>query len=84
LLLTEAVWLGLLSSALGLMLGQAFVLGLAWAMGLESTLLSMGMLWPASLALVPALALTVSVAAALLPAWGAYRSDVLELLQSRG
>jgi hypothetical protein len=66
------------------MLGQAFVLGLAWAMGLESTLLSMGMLWPAPLALVPALALTVSVAAAHLPAWGAYRSDVLELLQSRG
>jgi len=84
LLLTEAVWLALLSSALGLMLGQAFVLGLAWVMGLESTLLSMGMLWPAPLALVPALALTVSVAAALLPAWGAYRSDVLELLQSRG
>jgi putative ABC transport system permease protein len=84
LLLTEAVWLALLSSALGLMLGQAFVLGLAWVMGLESTLLSMGMLWPTPLALVPALALTVSVAAALLPAWGAYRSDVLELLQLRG
>ena len=84
LLLTEALWLGLLSSAFGLMLGQAFVLGLAWVMGLGSTLLSVGMLWPTQLALVPALALMVAVAAALLPAWSAYRSDVLELLQSRG
>ena len=84
LLLTEAVWLALLSSALGLLLGQVFVLGLAWVMGLESTLLSLGMLWPTELALVPALAFMVSVAAALLPTWGAYRSNVLELLQSRG
>jgi putative ABC transport system permease protein len=84
LLLTEALWLGLLSSAFGLMLGQAFVFGLAWVMGLGSTLLSVGMLWPTQLALVPALALMVAVAAALLPAWSAYRSDVLELLQSRG
>jgi putative ABC transport system permease protein len=84
LLLTEALWLGLLSSAFGLLLGQAFVLGLAWVMGLENTLLSTGMLWPNELAMVPALALMVSVAAALLPAWGAYRSNVLELLQSRG
>jgi putative ABC transport system permease protein len=84
LLLTEAVWLALLSSAFGLLLGQAFVLGLAWVMGLENTLLSTGLLWPYELGLVPALALMVSVAAALLPAWGAYRSNVLELLQSRG
>ena len=84
LLLAEALWLGLLSSGIGLLLGQGFVLALAWVMGLDTTLLSVGMLWPVALATVPALALLVSVLAALLPAWGAYRSDVLELLQSRG
>ena len=42
------------------------------------------MLWPLTLLLVPALAVLVSLGAALLPAWDAYRSDVLQLLQSRG
>ena len=84
LLLAEAIWLGLLSSMLGLMLGQGFVLALAWVMGFANTLLSVGMLWPVSLAVVPMLALLVAVLAALLPAWSAYRSNVLELLQSRG
>ena len=40
-------------------------------------------LWPAELLWVPGLALGVSLGAALLPALGAYRSDVLQLLQSR-
>jgi putative ABC transport system permease protein len=84
LLLTEALWLGLLSSLIGLALGQVFVLVLAWVLGLDHTLLSAGMLWPASLAVVPVLAVVVAVGAALLPAWDAYRSDVLQLLQSRG
>jgi putative ABC transport system permease protein len=42
-----------------------------------------GAVWPTELLLVPALALGVSLLAALLPALGAYRSNVLELLQAR-
>ena len=84
LLLTEALWLALLSSLCALVLGQLFVLGLGAMLGLESALLAAGMLWPLTLLLVPALAVLVSLGAALLPAWDAYRSDVLQLLQSRG
>ena len=83
LLLTEALWLGLMAALLGLALGQCFVLGLGWMLGLDQSLLLAGALWPAELLRVPALALGVSLGAALLPALGAYRSDVLQLLQSR-
>ena len=83
LLLTEALWLGLMAALLGLALGQCFVLGLGWMLGLDQSLLLAGPLWPAELLWVPALALGVSLGAALLPALGAYRSDVLQLLQSR-
>ena len=83
LLLCEAVWLGLLASALGLLLGQGFAATLAWALQLDNNLLIGGMVWPETLWLVPALALVVSVVSALLPAWGAYRISVLESLQSR-
>ena len=83
LLLTEALWLGLLASALGLLLGQLFMLALAYLLGLENSLMLGGAAWPAELLWVPALALGVSLLAALLPALGAYRSNVLELLQAR-
>jgi putative ABC transport system permease protein len=83
LLLTEALWLGLMAALLGLALGQCFVLALGWMLGLDQSLLQAGALWPAELLWVPALALAVSLGAALLPALGAYRSDVLQLLQSR-
>ena len=83
LLLTEALWLGLMAALLGLVLGQCFVLALGWMLGLDQSLLLVGALWPAELLWVPALALGVSLGAALLPALGAYRSDVLQLLQSR-
>jgi len=83
LLLTEALWLGLLASALGLLLGQLFMLALAYLLGLENSLMLGGAAWPTELLLVPALALGVSLLAALLPALGAYRSNVLELLQAR-
>ena len=83
LLLCEAVWLGLLASVLGLLLGQAFAAALGWFLQLDGTLLIGGMVWPPALAVVPALALGVSLGAALLPALGAYRLSVLELLQTR-
>lgn len=83
LLLCEALWLGLLASGLGLLLGQAFAAALAWLLQLDNSLLIGGMVWPPELFVVPCLALGVSVGAALLPAWGAYRVSVLSLLQSR-
>ena len=83
LMLTEALWLGLLASVLGLLLGQLFMLALAYLLGLENSLMLGGAAWPLELLLVPALALGVSLLAALLPALGAYRSDVLALLQAR-
>jgi putative ABC transport system permease protein len=83
LLMTEALWLGVLSALAGLALGQVFVLALGWMLGLDQSLLLGGAMWPPELAWVPALALAVSLAAALLPAIGVYRVDVLQLLQER-
>ena len=83
LLLAEALWLGLMAALLGLALGQAFVFALGQMLGLDQSMLLTGALWPVELLWVPALALGVSLGAALLPAFGAYRSDVLQLLQSR-
>ena len=83
LLLCEAVWLGLVASALGLLLGQGFALALAWFLKLDNSLLIGGMAWPTELLLVPCLALGVSLVSALLPTWAAYRVSVLSLLQSR-
>ncbi len=83
LLLCEAAWLGLLAAVLGLLLGQGFAAALGWFLRLDNTLLIGGMVWPSELLVVPALALGVSLGAALLPALGAYRVSVLELLQAR-
>jgi putative ABC transport system permease protein len=83
LLLSEALWLGVLAAVLGLALGQVFTFALGWFLQLDTTLLVGGMVWPVELAVVPCLALLVSLGAALLPALGAYRVSVLELLQGR-
>jgi putative ABC transport system permease protein len=82
LLLSEALWLGLVASVLGLLLGQGFTAALAWLLQLDNSLLIGGMVWPFALWVVPALAFGVSLVSALLPAIGAYRVSVLELLQS--
>jgi len=83
LLLCEALWLGLLAALLGVALGQGFAAALGWFLRLDGSLLIGGLVWPTELLWVPALALIVSLAAAVLPAVGAYRISVLELLQSR-
>jgi putative ABC transport system permease protein len=83
LLLLEAAWLGLLATALGLLAGQGMAVALGWLLRLDNSLLVGGMVWPPELWLVPAIAMGVSMLAALLPALGAYRVSVLELLQGR-
>jgi putative ABC transport system permease protein len=83
LLLTEALWLGLLAAVLGVAGGQALAALIGWLLQLDNSLLIGGLVWPPELLVVPCLALGVSLAAAVLPALGAYRVSVFELLQSR-
>lgn len=81
LLLHEALWLGALAAVLGLLAGQGMAAGLAWLLQLDNSLLIGGLAWPQELWVVPVVALGVSLVAAILPAIGAYRVSVLELLQ---
>ena len=83
LLMGEAFWLGVLSAAIGVAGGQALTALIGWMLQLDNSLLIGGLVWPLELLWVPALACAVSLAAAILPAVGAYRVSVLELLQSR-
>jgi putative ABC transport system permease protein len=83
LLLGEALWLGVLSAIIGVLAGQALTALIGWMLQLDNSLLIGGLVWPVELLWVPALACGVSLAAATLPAAGAYRVSVLELLQSR-
>ncbi len=83
LLMGEALWLGVLSAIIGVAGGQALTALIGWMLQLDNSLLIGGLAWPLELLWVPALACAVSLAAAILPAFGAYRVSVLELLQSR-
>ena len=83
LLLSEALWLGVLAAVLGVALGQGLLALLGQLLALDQSLLIGGLAWPPELGWVPALALGVSLAAALLPTLGAYRVSVQELLQPR-
>lgn len=83
LLMGEALWLGLMSAIIGVAGGQALTALIGWMLQLDNSLLIGGLVWPAELLWVPAIACAISLAAAILPAVGAYRVSVLELLQSR-
>ena len=83
LLWCEAVWLALLATLLGLAMGQGVAALVAVALDLDKSLSLSALSWPPALLVVPALALGVAAASALLPTWEAYRVSVLELLQSR-
>jgi putative ABC transport system permease protein len=83
LLMGEALWLGVMSAFIGVAAGQALTALIGWMLQLDNSLLIGGLVWPIELLWVPALACGISLAAAILPAAGAYRVSVLELLQSR-
>ncbi|MBC7548995.1 MAG: ABC transporter permease, partial [Polaromonas sp.] len=83
LLVCEALWLALLATFLGLAAGQGLISLIGWVLQLEQSVLIGGLVWPAELAVVPALALGVALLSALLPALEAYQISVFELLQSR-
>ncbi|MDP3700411.1 MAG: ABC transporter permease [Hylemonella sp.] len=83
LLLGEALWLAGLATALGLLGGHLLAGLLGYLLAAEQSLPMTGWLWLVEELWVPALALTVAVLAALLPALGAYRVDAAQLLNSR-
>jgi len=82
LLLAESMWLAALACVLGLALAQGLMAGLPLLMPTESAGLLATTAWPLELWAVPALAWAVALAAAALPAWGAYRVDVAQLLNA--
>ena len=65
LLLSEALWLGVLAAVLGVALGQGLLALLGQLLALDQSLLIGGLAWPPALLWVPALALSVSLVAAL-------------------
>lgn len=83
LLLCEALWLAVLASGLGLLVGHGLTGLLGYLLQAEQSLPLTGWLWLGVEAWVPALALGVAVLAALLPALSAYRVEAGQLLNSR-
>lgn len=82
LLLCEALWLAALATVLGLLLAQGLSAVAGWLWMADAGLASGAAHWPPALASVPALALFVALAAAAVPAFSAYRSDVTSLLST--
>lgn len=82
LLVCEALWLALLASLLGMLVGHLLT-GLVGSMlQAEKSLPVSGWFWLAEEWAIPAVAAVVAVMAALLPAIAAYRVDVHTLLKS--
>ncbi len=80
LLLCESLWLAVAATALGLLLGQGLMAWLGHLLTLDASVLLAAGLWPPALGWVPLAALVLALLAALLPALGAYRVNVSELL----
>jgi putative ABC transport system permease protein len=83
LLLCEALWLALLACALGLLAAHALTALMGEILIARHSLAITGWQWVPGEVWVPVLAFGVAVVAALLPAIGAYRVDVTQLLNSR-
>ncbi len=83
LLLCEALWLAVLASALGLLAGHGLTALVGYLLAADQSIAITGWVWLTQELWVPALAIAVAVLAALIPALGAYRVDVGQLLQSR-
>ena len=79
--LCEALCLALVSSLLGLLFGQLLLAALSWFLRLDQSVLLTAWSWPFDLLLMPLVAAVVALLAAALPAMGAYRVSVFELLR---
>jgi putative ABC transport system permease protein len=82
LLVCEALWLAILASALGLLLGHLLTGAVGYLLEAEKSLPVTGWVWLVEEWAIPATAALVAVVAALLPAIAAYRVDVQSLLKS--
>lgn len=78
----EALWLALLASAIGLMLGHALTGALGWVLAERQSLGVSGWWFSPWEGVIPVLAALLAILAAAWPAWRAFRLDVTELLQS--
>lgn len=83
LLLCEALWLAALACVLGLLAAHGVVALLGVMLMAEQSLAITGWQWVHTEVWVPVLAFGVALLAAGLPALGAYRLDVTQLLNSR-
>jgi putative ABC transport system permease protein len=83
LLLAEALWLAVLATVLGLAAGHGLAALVGLAMQKQQSLPLTGALWVPAEAWIPVAALLTAGAAALIPAFSAYRVDVARLLQTR-
>ena len=82
LLVCEALWLAILASALGLLLGHLLTAAVGYLLQAEKSLPVTGWIWLVEEWAIPATAAVVAVVAALIPAISAYRVDVQSLLKS--
>ncbi len=82
LLVCEALWLAILASALGLLLGHLLTAAVGYLLQAEKSLTVTGWIWLVEEWAIPATAAVVAVVAALIPAISAYRVDVQSLLKS--
>ena len=82
LLVCEALWLAILASALGLLLGHLLTGGVGYLLQAEKSLPMTGWIWLVEEWAIPLAAAGVAVVAALIPAIAAYRVDVQSLLKS--
>ena len=82
LLVCEALWLAILASILGLLLGHLLTGAVGYLLQAEKSLPVTGWIWLIEEWAIPATAALVAVVAALIPAIAAYRVDVQSLLKS--
>ena len=83
LLLCESLWLAALACALGLLAAHALTALMGSLLMAERSLAIPAWQWVPTEGWVPVLAFVVAVVAALVPAIGAYRVDVTQLLNTR-
>jgi putative ABC transport system permease protein len=83
LLLSEALWLALLASVLGLAAGHGLTTLVGYLLEAQRSLPMTGRIWVSGEAWIPAAAVSVATLAALIPVISAYRVDVAQLLNTR-
>ena len=79
--LCEALCLAFVSCVVGLLLGQCLLAAVGWLLRLDQSVLLQAWTWPIELWWLPLIATLVALVAAVLPAVGAYRVSVVELLR---